>query len=218
MLGIEKIIIISEKPIEHTIKKDINFFIKRLPNTEIIEESPQRIEIRNFDIEKIPTNQILKRLLYLARDMFELIPLDNIKEVKQKFKELRRFYYILVTHIRMYLRTGIYISEDADFTPLEAIDYRMFSQKIEKIAEILLNLQLNKEVKDFFTTIESYFIEVMDAFIDKDNEKAYDLWFRRGELMLEAKKAIEFLDHENIDKIKDLVMIAHYCKDMTALI
>lgn len=218
MIGIEKIIVVSDKPIDKSIKHDIDFFIKRLPNTEIIEDTPQRIEIRNFDIEKIPTNQTIKRILYLARDMFELLGQDNSKELKQKFEELRRFYYIFVTHVRRYLRTGIYISEDVEFTPLEALDYRMFCQKIEKIAEILLNLQLNDKIRDFFRKIEAYFNEILDGFLSKNSDKVYDLWFKRGKLILDAKEAIKTLDHESIDKIKDLVMIAHYCKDMSALI
>ncbi|MFX1238779.1 MAG: AbrB/MazE/SpoVT family DNA-binding domain-containing protein, partial [Promethearchaeota archaeon] len=110
LLGIEKIVVISDKKIEPNILQQIKFVIDRLPNTEIIEQSDQRIEIHNFDIGNVPTRKLIRRLFNLAEDMFENIRNDKKNELKSNYNNLRKFYYILVTHTRMYFRTGIYVS------------------------------------------------------------------------------------------------------------
>ena len=216
--GVEKITVISDKEIDNGIKRDIKMFIEGLPNTDIIEESNQRIVIQNFGYKKIPTNKLIQRLLYIISDMFDNVRKNQFDELKRNFSHLRKFYFILITHIRTYLQTGIYVSEDKDFTPVEAMDYRMFCQKIEQIGVILKDLKINEQVKEFFSQIESYFIDTMNAFLKKDFELAYDLWFRRDELVDRTKKLMNKLEYDDVDKIKDMVMIAHACKDMAALI
>ena len=66
--------------------------------------------------------------------------------------------------------------------------------------------------------IESYFIDTMDAFLKKDYDLAYDLWFKRDKIVEQAKVLMNNLDYNDVDKLKDMVMIAHACKDMAALI
>jgi len=67
-------------------------------------------------------------------------------DLQYNFEQLRTFYFILVTHIRTYLKTNIYVTEDNDFTPLEAMDYRMFCEKIEEVGKILRVLHLGENV------------------------------------------------------------------------
>ena len=104
--GLEKVIILSEKEINKNVRYEISWFVDGLPNTEIIEEERQRIVVQNFGYKNIPTKKIIQRLLNLICDMFDsLLERANI-DLKQYFKKLQRFYFILVTHIRTYLRTG----------------------------------------------------------------------------------------------------------------
>jgi phosphate uptake regulator len=218
ILGIDKIVIISDKEIGNDIIKDINFFINRLPDTYIFEKSPQRIEIRTFRIENLPIYQIIKKLLSLIVDMFENVRNSQSKKLESNFSELRKFYYTLVRHIRKFLRTGIYLSEDSDISPLEAMDLRMFCQKIERIGEILLNFRLTENIKNSFQIIETYFNEVMDAYLKKDFDSAYILWNKRNKIIMTFKEKYNTLDQINVENLKDLERIAHNCKDMTALI
>jgi phosphate uptake regulator len=216
--GVESITVLAEKEIEKDIRKDIKFFIDGLPNTYIIEESKQRIVIQNLGYKKVPTHKLIKRLLYLVCDMFENLRESDIDDLERNFKQLRKFYFILVTHIRTYLRTGIYVSEDKDFTPVEAMDFRMFCQKIEQIGVILLNLRVNSQVEDFFILIEEYFNQVLEAFLKKDYDLAYKIWFKRDKLVKQAKELMNTLEYTDVDKLKDMMAIAHACKDMSALI
>jgi len=216
--GQTNIVVISDKEIDKDLRSEIRWLINGLPNTEIIEDQKQRLVIQNFGYKKIPTKKLIQRLLYLVADMLENLIENQVDDLKYNFDQLRKFYFILVTHIRTYLRTGIYVSEDTDFTPLEAMDYRMFCEKIEEIGKILRDLRVNENVKEFFLEINQYFNDVMNAYLKKDFVLAHKAWLRKDELIERANSLLSELDYEDKDKLKDMIRIAEKCKDMAAFI
>jgi len=216
--GRTKIVIKSDKEISKSLRYDVRYYVDGLPSTEITEENKQRIVIQNFGYKKVPTKKLIQRLLYLVANMFDDLKDESLEDLSYNFEQLKKFYFILVIHIRTYLRTGIYISKDSDFTPLEAMDYRMFCEKIEEIGKILKDLQLNEEIIDFYNKIQDYFNEVMEAFLKKDDKLAYYTWLKKGILVEEADITMIDLAYENKNIIKDLLNIAHRIKDMAALI
>ena len=216
--GQTNIIVISDKEIDKDLRSEIRWLVNGLPNTEIIEDQRQRLVIQNFGYKKIPTKKLIQRLLYLVADMLENILEDRVDDLKYNFSQLKKFYFILVTHIRTYLRTGIYVSEDTDFTPLEAMDYRMFCEKIEDIGKILRNMRINEKVRAFFLEINTYFNDVMNAYLKKDYVLAHKAWLLKNELVDKANSLMSKLDYEDRDKIKDMIRIAEKCKDMAAFI
>ncbi|MFX1374610.1 MAG: AbrB/MazE/SpoVT family DNA-binding domain-containing protein [Promethearchaeota archaeon] len=216
--GQTSLVVISDKEISRDLKNEIKWFVKGLPNTEVIEEQKQRIVIQNFGYRKIPTRKLIQRQLYLILDMFDNL-IDNLyNELKDNFNQLRRFYFILVTHIRTYLKTGIYVSEDTDFTPLEAMDYRMFCQKIEENGKILRDLRLSENIKDYFLEIKKYFVDVMNAYLKNDLVSAHKAWLGKEEIISKANSTIKTLNSDDKVKVKDLIRIAENCKDMAAFI
>ena len=217
--GIDRIIIASNEDFDEEIWNDLPWFVTHLPNAEIIEKSNRRVVIHNFGYKTIPTKKVIQRLLYLTCEMFENLRTNSKEELLENFESIRRFYFILITHIRTYLRTGVYISEDKTFTPLQAMDYRMFCEKIERIALILRNFDYKKdELNGFFQKVEFYFTDVMDAFLRKNHEKACKAWFNRDQLVQEADKIKKNLECDAKDKLRDLLRIVEYCKDMADLI
>ncbi len=216
--GQTNIVVISDKEIDKDLRSEIRWLVNGLPNTEIIEEQRQRLVIQNFGYKKIPTKKLIQRLLYLVANMFENLIEDRSDDLKYNLDQLRKFYFILVTHIRTYLRTGIYVSEDTDFTPLEAMDYRMFCEKIQEIGKILKDLQVNEKVKELFLEINQYFNDVMNAYLKKDFVLAHKAWFRKDKLVEIANFLLSKLDYEDKDKVKDIIRIAEKCKDMAAFI
>ncbi|MFX1305065.1 MAG: AbrB/MazE/SpoVT family DNA-binding domain-containing protein [Promethearchaeota archaeon] len=216
--GQTNIVVISDKEIDKDIRSKIRWLVKGLPNTEIIEDQRQRMVIQNFGYKKIPTKKLIQRLLYLIADMFENLTENMIDDLKYNFEQLRKFYFILVTHIRTYLRTGIYVTEDTDFTPLEAMDYRMFCEKVEEIGKILRDLRLSENVKDFFLEINQYFNDIMNAYLKKDFVLAYKAWLRKDEIVEKANSLLSKLDYGDKDKINNMIRIAVKCKDMAAFI
>ncbi|MFW9902191.1 MAG: hypothetical protein ACFFDY_13075 [Candidatus Thorarchaeota archaeon] len=216
--GQTNIVVISDKEIDKELRSEIRWLVNGLPNTEIIEDQRQRLVIQNFGYKKIPTKKLIQRLLYLVADMLENLIADRVDDLKYNFDQLRKFYFILVTHIRTYLRTGIYVSEDTDFTPLEAMDYRMFCEKIEEIGKILKDFRMSENVKELFLEINQYFNDVMNAYLKKDLVLAHKTWLRKDELVERANSLLSKLDYEDKDKVKDMIRIADKCKDMAAFI
>lgn len=216
--GQTHIVIVSDKVINKSLRNQIRYWVNGLPNTEITEETNQRIVVQNFGYKKIPTRKIIQRLLYLIEDMFHDVKLEAFDDLNYNFDQLRKFYFILVMHIRAYLRTGVYVTEDSDFTPLEAMDYRIFCGKIEEIGKILKRLRLSPPVMPFFEEIHQYFKEVMDAYLKNDSKLSYYVWLKKYNLIEKSTELMETLEYEYNDKIKDMIGIAERCKDMAGLI
>lgn len=216
--GEKNITIISEREINKGLRKNIRRYVNGIPNTEIIEETDQKIVIQNFGYKEIPTKKLIQRLLYIIANMFEDLKNESLDDLNDDFEDLRKFYFILVIHIRTYLRTGIYISSTSDFTPLEAMDYRMFCEKIEEIGEILKNLSLNTKVIDFYDETQQYFNEVMNAFLQKDDKLAFITWLKKDKLFNKANDLMNNLNYSDKDRIKSIMRIAQNIKDMAALI
>jgi phosphate uptake regulator len=211
------IVIRSDKLINKSLRNQIAYWVNGLPNTEITEESNQRIVVQNFGFKTIPTEKLIKRLLYLIADMFDDINQESYKNINSKFDELRKFYFILVMHIRTYLRTGVNISEDSTFSPLKAMDYRIFCGKVEEIGKILKRLRLTPIVMPFFNEIHQYYNEVMDAYLKQDSKVSYYLWLKKYQLLERADYLFDILEYKDHDKIKDMIGIAERCKDMAGL-
>jgi len=203
---------------EVVLEADIRRYVNRLPNTEIIEETKHKITIQNFGYKEIPTKKLIKRLLDLVANMFEDLRNDSLDELQYNFEDLRKFYFILVIHIRTYLRTGIYISSNSDFTPLEAMDYRMLCEKNQEIGEILEKFGLSEGILDFYKETEQYFNEIREAFLKKDDKLAYYSWLKKDGLFKKAIGIMENLEHDERDNINILLRIVQNCKDMAALI
>ncbi len=204
--------------INKVLRNYIRKYVNRLPNTEIIEETNHKIIIQNFGYKEIPTKKLIQRLLYLVANMFEDLKNKSIDDLNDNFEQLRKFYFILVIHIRTYLRTGVYISSSSEFTPLEAMDYRMFCEKIEEIGEILKDLSLNNKVLNFYNEVQQYFNEVMNAFLQKDDKLAFIVWIKKDKLFSKANHLLNNLNYNDKDNIRKIMRIAQHCKDMAALI
>ncbi len=216
--GQTKIIVKSEKEINKSLRNQIRYWVNGLPNTEITEESKQRIIIENFGYKKIPTKKLIHRLLYIIEDMFEALTHNISQDLNYSFQQLRKFYFILVMHIRTYLRTGIYVTEDNDFTPLEAMDYRMFCEKIEEIGKILKEVSLSNTLIPFFEEIHQYYKEVMDTYLKQDSKLAYYVWLKKDKLVEKAAQINKEYSYEDKDTIKNMLRIADLCKDMAGLV
>ena len=216
--GQMNVVVTSDRKIEKSLKNEIRRFVSGLPNTEITEEQPQRIVIQNFGYKKIPTKKLIQRLLNLIEDMFVDVKENARDDLEYNFDQLRKFYFILVTHIRTYLKTNIYVTEDNDFTPLEAMDYRMFCEKIEEVGKILRVLHISENVLVFYEKIFQYFKEVMEAYMTESQELAHYAWLKKDKLEKDALELMDGLDWEDKDRIKDMIYMAHLIKDMAAVI
>lgn len=216
--GETNLVIVSEKGFDKKMRNQIRRFVNGLPNTEITEEEQNRIVIQNFGYKKIPTRQLIHRLLSLTADMFDDLIEGSIEDLQYNFQQLKKFYFILVIHIRTYLRTNVYVTEDNDFTPLEAMDYRMFCENIQRIGKILKDLRLNDNVMEYYHIVRQYYNDTMDAYLKKDLEKAHENWMKKDKVVEQAAPFLENMNYEDKEKINLMILIAQNIKKLAALI
>ena len=216
--GIEKIIILSDKKIDEEIRKEIRFFIDGLPQAEILEDEPQRIVVYNIGFKNIPNRKILHRLLSIVCDIFENIKKKNSLDLELNFKDLKKFYIILNGNIRTYHNSGFLEYGDEELTQKKASDYRIFSYQLKIIGYILRDFEIDDNLLEFFTKIETYFNAIFDTFLKKNERLAHELWFQNQPLEREGSKLMDGVSSELKYKVKLLLMIVKICRSMTALL
>lgn len=216
--GVEHITIISDKEIDKEIRNEIRFFLDGIPQAEIIEEEPQRIVIYNLGFKKVPSRQIIRRLLSITSEIFQNVRDDNRQEVSRNLTELKKFYMIIIGHIRTYHLTGIPDADEEGLTQKKASDYRIFSYQIKQIGKLLEEIKISDLILEYYTKVEHYFNEIYDAFLNNNVEISYKLWFKNKELENEGKDCEKTLQGDNKYIIRDLLKIVDICRSMTSFI
>ncbi len=156
------------KPAE---KKGLYIFIRRFMNTQIIEETRERIVIKCFRIEELSMSECVGRMFFLSLNM-----MDEIRD-KEKMQELRdtmtRFYYMVVMQIRRFLSEGKYTK--ANQIPLIlAMDMRMVAEKIQRIGELLCGMDRVDTIS--LQAARDYYRRSVEYFLNGSYEKALPLW------------------------------------------
>ncbi|MFW9879153.1 MAG: hypothetical protein ACFFG0_39240, partial [Candidatus Thorarchaeota archaeon] len=83
------ITILSDKVINRSLRNQIRYWVNGLPNTEITEETNQRIVIQNFGYKTVPTRNLIRRLLSLIADMFDDLKHEDFTNLNYHFDKLR---------------------------------------------------------------------------------------------------------------------------------
>jgi len=216
--GIERITVISDKKIDKTIRDEIRYFLEGIPQAEIIEEEPQRIVVYNLSFKKIPSRQIIRRLLSIASELFQNVRQEKEQEILRNITELKKFYMILVGHIRTYHLTGILDTDEEDLTQKRASDYRIFSYQIKQIGKFLEEIKLSPKMLEYYIKVEHYFNEIYDAFLKNNVEESYKLWFKNKALEKEGKGLEKDMTGVSRCSIRDLLKIINICRSMTSFI
>ncbi len=216
--GVERITIISDKEIDKEIRGEIRFFLEGIPQAEIIEEEPQRIVVYNLGFKKVPSRQIIRRLLSITSEIFQNVREDNGQEVSRNLVELKKFYMILVGHIRTYHLTGIPDDVEEDMTQKKASDYRILAYQIKQIGKILEEIKISDLILAYFSGVEHYFNEIYDAFLNNNVEISYKLWFKNKIFENEGKELEKILKGDSKYMIRDLLKIIDICRSMTSFI
>ena len=83
---------------------------------------------------------------------------------------------------------------------------------------LINDFEIDEKTENFFNQIESYFNQIFDAFLERDERLAHKLWFKNREFETEGKKLQSSLGIEFKYKIKILLIIVKICRNITALI
>jgi phosphate uptake regulator len=228
LTGAETITVVSQEPIPEEIRNDIYRFMKRLPSAEIIDETETSIKIQNFRYSSIPTVQAIKRMYQLCNQMFTNLIKNNYTNIEDYVEEIDRFFIVVIIHIRRFLSHDIFsISPNGqEFTPIEALDFRMLVENIQRISKLIhVILDLQKDAP-FDPVISSYggkvnvmFEGAMKSFFESDSDLACQIWEQHYALR-DEECAILANVQSNRDRsvIYNLMRIKDYSKRIADLV
>lgn len=205
--GYENISIKFSSTITDKERKEIYSFLKRFLNIQIIEESKLEIKMKSFRIEELSIQECLKRMHSLSLSMLEEVYEGDEKLKLQEMRDtMTRFYYMLVMQIRRFLSEGKYTDEN-QISLLRAMDLRMVAEKIQRIAELIQNIQKNNKIIQILKETDAYYSKSFNYFLKEDFEKALPLW-NEGKALQNKSEKIN----------KDIMQIVRYSREITMLV
>ncbi len=147
LLGYDEIRIVSKEPITNVQRDELKQVIKRFVALEITEEDDHQIILRCLvDPATLPVSTVMRRMNQIASRMIA----DSLKvyfegskegaeEVIQRDEDVDRLFFLIVRELRSAVQYPR-MSEVMKITPVEALDYRLAAQYIERIADLAVDI------------------------------------------------------------------------------
>ena len=147
LLGYDEVRIVSKEPITNVQRDELKQVIKRFVALEITEEDDHQIILRCLvDPATLPVSTVMRRMNQIASRMI----VDSLKvyfegsqegaeEVIQRDEDVDRLFFLIVRELRSAVQYPR-MSEVMKITPVEALDYRLAAQYIERIADLAVDI------------------------------------------------------------------------------
>lgn len=147
LLGYDEIRIISKEAITNVQRDEVKQVIKRFVALEITEEDDHQIILRCLvDPATLPVSTVMRRMNQITSRMI----VDSLKvyfegsqegaeEVIQRDEDVDRLFFLIVRELRSAVQYPR-MSEVMKITPVEALDYRLAAQYIERIADLAVDI------------------------------------------------------------------------------
>ncbi len=147
LLGFDEIRVVSEKPITNSQREDLKRIIKRFVGMEVTDEDDQQVMIQCLvDPFTLPVNKAMKRMNLIASRMLNDAVdayFGGLKEladdVVQRDEEVDRLFFLIVRELRSAIQYPS-ISEKMSMPPVEALDFRLAAQYIERTADLATDI------------------------------------------------------------------------------
>lgn len=176
--GNEKITLLFKQKISEKERSELSKFLRRFMNVQVIEETPEKVVVKSFRIEELSIEECLQRMHFLLLNIFEEASSgSNLPKLKEIRETLLRFYYLLVMQVRRFLSEGKF-AEENQISLIRAMDYRMVAEKINRIAEVLVELNAREELQKLLREYKPEYQEAYQHFMHNEYEKASELYFR----------------------------------------
>ncbi len=152
LLGFDEIRIVSKEPITNAQRDELKNVIKRFVALEVTEEDDYQIVLRCLiDPATLPVGTAMKRMNLIASRMIE----DSLRayfegskegaeDVIQRDEEVDRLFFLIVRELRSAIQYPR-VSEMMKITPVEAVDYRLAAQYLERIADYAVDVAQRAE-------------------------------------------------------------------------
>jgi phosphate uptake regulator len=176
LLGFDEIRVTSKEPITNEQRNELKNIIKRFVALEVTEEDDHQIVLRCLvDPTTLPVITAMRRMNLITTRMiddslnafFEGIK-EKGKEIVQRDEEVDRLFFMIVRELRsavQYPRMG----EMMKITPVEALDYRLAAQYLERIADLAVDIARRAE-----EPLDKKLIKKMQLIGDKVKEMLAD--------------------------------------------
>lgn len=220
----EKITIRFAKPISENERKELYRFLDQFINVQIIEESQDKTIIKCFKIDELSIEDCLKRMYLLSLNMMdELLTSNDRIKILEIENNITKFYYMLVMQIRRYLSEGKF-AEKNQIPLIRGMDYRMVAEKIERLADIIKNLDAinDEKLKETLKEIKQYYSKSVNAFVSENYDNAVSLFGEAKKKKINLKvfkeKALRKKDINEYIIINNLEKILDYAKEISMLV
>ncbi|MBM3199433.1 phosphate uptake regulator PhoU [Candidatus Woesearchaeota archaeon] len=217
-------VIFNDKPAGEGKRKVYEFVQDSLMNVHVTEESQQGMVLQNFRMEGISVKSCFQRMGHIVSSMFESVLDDEAEGMEDKERNLTKFYYMTIRLIRQYLQEGGYVYAQ-DVSLIEAMDYRLASEKLERTADELKSLSANMQndgVKDFCKKVHYDYSSVLSSFINQDFDRAIQMWDSYRKRLKEAEsvkgRLLRAKDFKSMECLMSCLRILDYAKDISNLV
>jgi len=176
LLGFDEIRIVSETPITKVQRDEVKKVIKRFVALEVTEEDDYQIILRCLiDPTTLPVNTAMRRMnLITSRMIDESLTMylegsiEGAKEVVQRDEEVDRLFFLIVRQLRSAIQYPR-MSEMMNIAPVEALDFRLAAQYIERIADLAVDIAQRVE-----EPIDTKLVQKLRPIVDKVREMLSD--------------------------------------------
>lgn len=203
LLGFDEIRIVSKEPITNIQRDDLKRIIKRFVALEVTEEDDYQIVVRCLvDPATLPVNTAMRRMHLITSRMisdslrayFDGVE-DIANEVVQRDEEVDRLFFLIVRELRSAIQYPR-MSEMMSITPVEALDFRLAVQYIERIADLAVDIAqrvgdpvdntLKKKIEPIVEKVSKMFSDAFNNLFKFDSKKVSAVIKSEKELISET--------------------------------
>jgi phosphate uptake regulator len=205
LLGFDEIRIVSEDPITNTQREDLKRIIKRFVALEVTEEDDHQIVVRCLvDPATLPVSTAMRRMhLITSRMVNDALEAyfegdkERADDIVQRDEEVDRLFFLIVRELRSAIQYPR-MSEMMNITPVEALDFRLAAQYIERIADLAVDIaqkveesmdaSLKKKMKPIVKKVSEMFTDAFNNLFKFNPKKVQSVIEAEKELISETGK------------------------------
>ncbi len=226
--GSDTITIKLDSPLSRKQRDSFSSFLEKFLNVEVVEDDGVKLVIQNFKIKNLSIPATFRRMVHITKFMLSLLhsyPFDSV-QIRDADRKADKFYFMVVMQVCTYLGEAKYVQAQ-DFSLLDAMDFRIASEKVERIGDLAKHASgcakapLSPALLDLLREVEGVFERSVDAFLNKDFEKAVLVWADeerilarasevRGRLRREWEREVLGMLTKMLDKSKDIADLVRW--------
>jgi phosphate uptake regulator len=197
--------------------KSITGFIRKLMSFEIIEQTSNKIVVKDFlNLKDISIQDIVKRMDIITRAMMEdavlCVKQDLCENIDYRDLDVNRFYYLIFRVIKGGMKNPN-IAKILKMTQGELLDYYRLIQAIEDIADCVkriaralrildISQKRRKDLLDLFAESKELYLASIKSYYNRDKQLA-DQYSQAGKDIME--KCNKFLETTQVSEVPGII-------------